>query len=77
MFYGKRLLPTWIDKFSRETADEVWAAVPRSMDPKKGFCDVQYLQLVAVIDTIAWWIESIVVRSTDFETVAYMGCIFF
>lgn len=75
MLRGKRLLPTWIDSVGRETPDKVWASIPRSMDLKDGFRDLQYRHLVAAIDTIAWWIESIIGRSTDFETVAYMGCI--
>lgn len=74
--YGKRLLPTWIDKLGRETPEKVWAMMPRSTDLKDGFREYHYRNLVAAIDTLAWWIESTIGRSTTFETVAYMGCIF-
>ena len=76
MVYGKRLLLTWIDKVGRETPDKVWAMMPRSTDLKDGFREYHYSHLVAAIDTLAWWIESTIGRSTTFETVAYMGCIF-
>ena len=71
--YGTRLLPTWIDKVGRETPDKVWAMMPRSTDLKDGFREYHYSHLVAAIDTLAWWIESTIGRSTTFETVAYMG----
>ena len=70
---GKRLLPTWIDKVGRETPEKVWAMMPRSADLKDGFREYHYNHLVAAIDTLAWWIESTIGRSTTFETVAYMG----
>lgn len=72
---GGRLLPTWIDKVGRETPDKVWASVPRSTNLKDGFRDLRYHHLVAAIDAAAWWIESVIGRSTQFETVAYMGYI--
>ena len=74
--HGERLLPCWIDKVGRETPEKVWVSMPRSMNLQDGFRDFQYRHLVAAIDTVAWWIESIIGRSTDFETVAYLGWIF-
>ena len=71
--YGKRLLPTWIDKVGRERPDTTWASMPISSDLKDGFRDFQYRHLVAAIDAAAWWIESIIGKSSNFETVAYMG----
>ena len=76
MLHGKRLLPIWIDKVGRENPEKAWALMPRSMDLKDGFREYQYRHLVAAIDTVAWWIEATIGRSTDFETVAYLGCIF-
>ena len=73
MVLGRRLLPTWIDKVGRENPEKVWAIMPRSTDLKDGFCEYQYRHLVAAIDTLAWWIESTIGRSTTCETVAYMG----
>ena len=70
---GKRLLPTWIDKVCREEPDRVWASMPRTTNPADGFRDLKYCHLVAAIDATAWWIESVVGRSSQFETVAYMG----
>ena len=74
--HGKRLLPTWIDEVGRKTPEKPWALMPRSSDLKDGFREYHYRHLVAAIDTLAWWIESIIGRSTTFETVAYMGSIF-
>ena len=74
--HGKRLLLTWIDKVGRETPEKVWAMMPRSADLKDGFRKYHYSHLVAAIDTPTWWIESSISRSTTFETVAYMGCVF-
>ena len=75
--HGERLLPCWIDRVGRETPEKVWLSIPRSADLQDGFRDFQYRHLVAAIDTVAWWIESIIGRSTDFETVAYLGYIIF
>lgn len=72
---GGRLLPTWIDKVGQDAPDKVWASVPRSANLKDGFRDLRYRHLVAAIDAAAWWIESVIGRSTNFETVAYLGYI--
>ena len=74
--HGKRLLPTWIDEVGRRTPEKSWALIPQSSDLKDGFREYHYRHLVAAIDELAWWIESIIGRSTSFETVAYMGCVF-
>ncbi len=76
MLHGRRLLPAWIDKVGRESPEKVWALMPRSNDLKDGFHEYKYHHLVAAIDTVAWWIESVIGKSHDFETVAYMGYIF-
>ena len=70
---GKRLLPTYIDRLGHESPEKSWALIPRSKDLKDGFGEYRYRHLVAAIDSVAWWIESLIGRSTIFETVAYMG----
>ena len=70
---GRRLLPSWIDEVARKEPERVWASMPRASDPKDGFRDVEYSRLASAVDKIAWWVESIIGRSSDFETVAYMG----
>ena len=74
MVQGNRLLPTWIDKVGRESPEKSWALMPRSMHLEDGFREYQYRHLIAAIDSVAWWIESIIGRGADFDTVAYMGC---
>ena len=76
MVHGKRLLPTWIDQVGRTTPEKPWALMPHSSHLEDGFREHQYRHLVAAIDSLAWWIESTIGRSTTFETVAYMGCLF-
>ena len=70
---GKRLLPTYIDRLGQDSPEKSWALIPRSRDLKEGFGEYRYRHLVAAIDSVAWWIESLIGRSTTFETVAYMG----
>ena len=68
-----KLLPTLIDEVGCEEPDKIWASVPQSSNLKDSFRDLTYRQLVAAIDSTAWWIESSIGRSSTFETVAYLG----
>jgi hypothetical protein len=70
---SRRLLPAWIDQVCQEQPDKVWASITRSSDLKDRFRDIKYPEFVAAIDALAWWIESLLDRSSDFEPVVYMG----
>ena len=71
--YGKRLLPTTIDKIADETPQKLFAAIPRTGDLKDGFMDVSFGDFARAADRIAWWLEELLGKSTTFETLAYLG----
>lgn len=70
---GQRLLPNWIDHLAKNTPDKIWASMPWSSNLEDGFRDLQYRHLAGAIDKVAWWIESKIGRSSNFETVAFIG----
>lgn len=71
--YGRRLIPTLVDELAASTPDHVYASIPRNQDFTGGFDDVTYRSLARAIDRAAFWIESKVGKSVDFETIAYLG----
>lgn len=70
---GQRLLPHIIDRLGKEERHKAWASIPLSENIKEGFQDVSYHQLAMATDALAWWIESRIGQSKNFETVAYLG----
>lgn len=70
---GRRLLPSWIDKVARDDPTKSVISIPRSANLADGFQDITYQQLAGAIDSLAWWIETIIGISSVFETVAYLG----
>ena len=71
--YGRRLIPTLVDELAASNPDHVYASIPRNQDFTGVFDDVTYRTLARAVDRAAFWIESKVGRSVDFETIAYLG----
>ena len=71
--YGSRLLPQVVYECARLDPRRVYATVPRSSDLSHGFRNVSMLELSKAVNRVAYWLERIVGRSKQFETVAYMG----
>ena len=71
--YGKRLLPQVVDEIARSGPDRIYASFPLSVDLSKGFHDVTFRNMAQAANHLAWWLEAHFGRSTNSETVAYMG----
>lgn len=71
--YGRRLIPTLVDELAASKPDHIYALIPRNQDFIGGFENLTYRTLARAIDRAAFWIESKVGKSVDFETIAYIG----
>ena len=71
--YGSRLLPQVVDELAFSDPHRIYGTFPQSSDLSSGFRDVTMLEMSQAIDRAAHWLEGVVGRSTQFETIAYMG----
>ena len=71
--FGSRLLPRVVDELASSSPDRVYASVPISSDLAQGFQDVTMRHMSQAVDYFAWWLDQTIGRSTDFETLSYMG----
>ena len=71
--YGHRLLPTLVDELAQITPNYVFACIPRSAQFEDGLKDVTISTFARAVDRTAFWIERILGKSPDFETIAYIG----
>jgi hypothetical protein len=72
--YGERLIVNILDDLARDHPERIYAHLTNSpSEISKGFHDVTIAQLANAVDYTAWWIDSKIGRSHDFEVLAYMG----
>ena len=71
--YGARLLPQVVDQLAVSDPIRVYASIPISSDLSAGFRDITMLDMAAAVDFFAWWLDSRCGRSSQFETLSYMG----
>lgn len=71
--YGSRLLPQVVDQLSCDEPKRVYATIPLSSDLSQGFRDVTMLEVAQAVSGFAYWLEENMGRSTNFETISYMG----
>lgn len=73
--YGKRLIVSLIDQYSKEAPDRVWASAPQDEgNLTKGFKDITYRHLANAVNHAAWWLDAALGKSNgSFETFAYAG----
>lgn len=72
--HGKRLLPQVLDELAKSQPDRLYASTPRlEKDLSQGFREVTNKDIVHCVDVLAYWLESLVGRSSDFETICYLG----
>jgi hypothetical protein len=73
MEFGKRLLPQVVDHYARTEPGKVYASVPKSAaDLADGFQDVTMGKLAAIVNSLAWWLES-TLGVGSLNTIAYIG----
>ena len=71
--YGHRLIPALVDELARTTPNYLFALLPRSAQFADGLREVTISAFARAVNRAASWIESTVGKSTDFETIAYIG----
>ncbi|KAI9879042.1 MAG: hypothetical protein M1830_009784 [Pleopsidium flavum] len=71
--YGARLLPKVVDDLAQSNPKRIYASIPYSSDLSQGFRDVTMLEVAQAVDYFAWWLDEHIGRSTNFETLSYMG----
>lgn len=69
----KRLLATTIDDYARTTPDERFAVIPRGSDLSSGFQTILMKDMAAAVNSMCWWIESMIGPAQYRETLAYLG----
>ncbi|KAI4251885.1 MAG: hypothetical protein LQ352_004591 [Teloschistes flavicans] len=72
-YFGQRLLPILIDQLAKDRPDDLFALVPKSNDLSDGFHNVTLQDFATCIDSVAFWLEDNLGKSTSFETLAYIG----
>lgn len=71
--FGQRLLPTLIDQLAKDRPDDLFALVPKSNDLNDGFRNITLRDFATCINSVAFWLEDNLGKSTSFETLAYIG----
>lgn len=73
MEFGQRLLPQVVDEYARTDPSRLYASIPHhATDVSGGFHDVTMAKLAAVVNRLAWWIQSLV-GTGGLDAVAYIG----
>ena len=66
-------MPAVVDEIAREKPDLVYASVPLSTNIADGFKNITFSDIASATNHVAAWIEKTMGRSSEFETIAYMG----
>ena len=70
---GRRLLPITIDQIAEHNPDRAWASIPVSSSLSDGYSDVSFRSFANAINRAAWFLEATFGRSSNSETIAYIG----
>ncbi|KAL9583857.1 MAG: hypothetical protein Q9212_002475, partial [Teloschistes hypoglaucus] len=70
---GQRLLPALVDQLAKDRPDDLFALVPKSNDLNDGFHNITLRDFATCINSVAFWLEDKIGKSTSFETIAYIG----
>ena len=68
-----RLIPDLVDDYARTKPDYIFAQVPKTSDFADGLKDITISTFARVVNHIAHRIESVLGKSSDFDTIAYIG----
>ncbi|KAF2012923.1 acetyl-CoA synthetase-like protein [Aaosphaeria arxii CBS 175.79] len=71
--YGSRLMPVVVDETAERQPDLPYASVPLTTNISDGFKDVTFSDIASATNKVARWIENTIGRSSNFDTIAYMG----
>lgn len=71
--YGHRLIPTLVDEYARTDPDYVFALVPKTASFADGLETITISTFARAVNEIAWRCESVLGKSKNFDTIAYIG----
>lgn len=71
--YGHVLISNQLDNLARSDPEHVFASLPQSATFADGLYDITFRTLAQAVNRIAWWLDSTLGKSTNFETIAYIG----
>lgn len=71
--YGKRLIPHILDDLATAEPDRIVYSIAISSDISRPFRHVSARSLAKLIDKTAWWLQSQVGKTTEIQTVGYIG----
>ena len=71
--FGHRLIPTLVDDYARNEPDYVFALVPKTSDFADGLTEITISAFARAVDEVASRIDSKIGKSTNFDTIAYIG----
>lgn len=71
--YGHRLIPTLVDEFAEKDPNYVFALIPKTPTFADGLQEITIKTFARAVNEIAWRCESVLGKSTDFDTIAYIG----
>ena len=71
--YGHRLIPSLVDEYARNDPEYVFALIPRTVNFADGLQKITISTFARAVNEIAWRCESVLGKSTDFDTIAYIG----
>lgn len=71
--YGHRLIPNLVDEYAEKDPDYVFAKIPSTTNFADGLKNITISTFARVVNDIAWWCDSVLGKSTDFDTIAYIG----
>lgn len=71
--YGQRLIPSLVDELAQTDPDYVFALLPKSSNLADGLQKVTISAFARAVDEVAWRIDHGLGKSTNFDTIAYIG----
>lgn len=71
--YGKRLIPQILDNVAATDPDRIVYSIAKSADISQGLQHITAKQFAEAVDKTAWWLQSIVGKSTTLEALGYIG----
>ncbi|KAF2650089.1 acetyl-CoA synthetase-like protein [Lophiostoma macrostomum CBS 122681] len=73
--YGSRLMPIVVDEIAKHQPDLVYASVPVTTNVNEGFREITFSEIASATNCVAAWISRSIGRSSNFDTIAYMGLV--
>ena len=71
--YGHRLIPTLVDEYAQSDPDYVFALIPKTANFADGLREITISAFARAVDEVASRIDSQLGKSTNFDTIAYIG----